>query len=251
MPAPANGACNAANIHFSFPAVTRQDARPPGGTAAHNEQKHRFDELCQPHLKKVFQITFRITRNREDAEDAMQDGLLQAYLHMGDFDGRSSFATWLTRIAINSALMTLRKRRGRQYVSLDRHADPEAPTTSLDVVDHSPHPEQQYLVRERERKLRQAVGALRPSLRRVVEIQQLEEHSMKETARLMGLSVCATKGRLFHAKAALRRSYKLKFLSIDRARTTSTPVAKNRKPNSANRTRYSTKFFLENEALSA
>jgi len=250
MPAPANGACNAANIHFSFPAVTRQDARPPGGTAAHNEQKHRFDELCQPHLKKVFQITFRITRNREDAEDAMQDGLLQAYLHMGDFDGRSSFATWLTRIAINSALMTLRKRRGHQYVSLDRPAEPETPAAPLEVVDHSPHPEQQYLVRERERKLRQAVRALRPSLRRVVEIQQLEEHSMKETAKLMGLSVCATKGRLFHAKAALRRSYKLKFLSIERALTASTPIAKSRKTKNTSRTRYST-TFRENEAMSA
>jgi len=250
MPAPANGAYNAASTHLPFPVVTRENGCTPGGTAAQNEQKLRFDELCQPHLKRVFQITFRITRNREDAEDAMQDGLLQAYLHMGDFDGRSSFATWLTRIAINSALMTLRKRRGHQYVSLDRHADPETPAASLEVADDSPHPEQQYLVRERERKLRQAVRALRPSLRRVVEIQQLEEHSMKETAKLMGLSVCAAKGRLFHAKAALRRSYKLKFLSIDRARTAPTLTAKDRKTNSTNRARYST-TFLENEALSA
>jgi RNA polymerase sigma-70 factor (ECF subfamily) len=246
MPAPANGEYNAASAHVPFAVVTRENAHPP----AHNEQRFRFDELCQPHFKKLFQITFRITRNREDAEDAMQDCLLQAYLHMGDFDGRSSFATWLTRIAINSALMTLRKRRGHQYVSLDRHADPEIPTGLLEVVDHSPHPEQQYLVRERERKLRQAVRSLRPSLRRVVEIQQLEERSMKETAKLMGLSVCATKGRLFHAKAALRRSYKLKFLSIDKARTASTPIAKSRKTNDTNRTRYST-TFLENEALSA
>src|SRR5215472_41035 len=243
MPAPANGAGNAASTHLPFPVVTRQNADAPGGPAAHNEQKLHFDELCQPHLKRLFQITFRITRNREDAEDAMQDCLLQAYLHMGDFDGRSSFATWLTRIAINSALMTLRKRRGHQYVSLDRHADPETPAASLEVADDSPHPEQQYLVRERERKLRQAVRALRPSLRRVVEIQQLEEHSMKETAKLMGLSVCAAKGRLFHAKAALRRSYKLKFLSIDRARTAPTLTAKDRKTNSTNRARYSTTFL--------
>jgi RNA polymerase sigma-70 factor (ECF subfamily) len=248
MLAPAIGEYNAAGGNRRLAVVRRQNSRQPARDAADSNEKDRFDALCQPHLKKLFQIAFRITRNHEDAEDAVQDSLLQAFLHMGDFDGRSTFATWLTRIAINSALMTLRKRRNHRSISLDRQADSETPVAPLEVVDHAPHPEQQVLVRERERKLRQAVRSLRPTLRRVVEIQQLEERSMKETAKLMGLSVCATKGRLFHAKAALRRSYKLRFLSADGNRTAPTPISKSKKAKSTKR--YAL-LFPEREALTA
>jgi len=248
MLAPANGACNVANRDRRFAVVRRQDSGQPARRVADNQQREHFDALCQPHLKKLFQIALRITRNHEDAEDAVQDSLLQAFLHLGDFDGRSTFATWLTRIAINSALMMLRKRRNHRSVSLDRQPDSETPVAPLEIVDHAPHPEQQVLVREREKKLRQAVRSLRPSLRRVVEMQQLEERSMKETAKLMGLSVCATKGRLFHAKAALRRSYKLRFLSVEAGSTAPTPISKSKKEKHAGR--YAMPF-PEREALTA
>src|SRR5712691_7940808 len=87
--------------------------------AAKSGLRALFGELCERHVKKVFRVIHRIMRNREDAEDAMQDCLLNAFVHLKDFDGRSRFATWLTRIAINAAFMKLRKNRGAREVSID------------------------------------------------------------------------------------------------------------------------------------
>src|SRR5580692_3141829 len=78
-----------------------------------------FVELSQRHANRVFQTTYRVTRNRQDAEDALQEAFLNAFTHMKNFEGRSSFSTWLTRIAINSALMILRKKRNCQEILLD------------------------------------------------------------------------------------------------------------------------------------
>ena len=82
-----------------------------------------FVELSRRHYRMVFQATFRITRNEQDAEDALQDSLLKAFSHLKNFEERSSFSTWLTRIAINSALMILRKKRGGFEVSMDGNDD--------------------------------------------------------------------------------------------------------------------------------
>ena len=86
--------------------------------AAKSGQSSAFATLCQRHAPQLLRATHRITRNREDSEDAVQDALLRAFVHLGDFDGRSSFATWLTRIAINSALMSLRKKRTWREIAL-------------------------------------------------------------------------------------------------------------------------------------
>src|SRR5258705_4965403 len=87
--------------------------------AAKTGSRAPFGELCERHAKKVFRIIYRIMRNREDAEDAAQECFLNAFVHLKDFDGRSQFATWLTRIAINAALMKLRKNRGAREVPID------------------------------------------------------------------------------------------------------------------------------------
>ena len=184
-------------------------------TGIPSQAETTFEELCQPQLRKIFQTAYHITRNREDAEDAVQDTLLQAFLHLGDFDGRSAFSTWVTRIAINSALMTIRKRRTQRSVSLDSPGNTESAAGTWEVADPAAHPEQLYLIGERQRKIREAVATLRPTIRRVIEVQQLEERSMKDAAEMIGISVCAAKGRLFHGKAALRRLRKLKLLCID------------------------------------
>jgi RNA polymerase sigma factor (sigma-70 family) len=165
-----------------------------------------FDELCERHVKKIMQTTLRITRNREDAEDALQDALLRAYLHIREFDGRSSFATWLTRIAINSALMILRKKRSIHEVPVDSPGDVHPTEPCWEAARHKSNPESLYAQQEEESMLHGAIGDLRPSIRKVLELQQLQERSMKETAKLMGISEGAAKARLFHAKIALRKS---------------------------------------------
>jgi len=164
-----------------------------------------FGELCKRHLKKVFCVIHRIMRNREDAEDAVQDCFLSAFLHLKDFDGRSQFATWLTRIAINAALMKLRKNRGAREVPIDEPNPSYEPVAQREFRDDAPDPEESCSARERRRILKSAISRLRPRARRVVELHQLQEHSIRETAQILGISTGAVKTRMFHARVALRR----------------------------------------------
>jgi len=181
-------------------------------TAAKGGQTAAFDALCYPHTKMLFQRTYRITRNREDSEDAVQDALLRAFVHLGDFNGESSFATWLTRIAINSALMILRKKRSSLEIAIAGGDNFGADGLVHQIADRAPNPERRYAQREKERILKKAIHSLRPTLRQVVEMKQLQERSMQETAETMSISVAAAKARLFHAKRALRKSSILKLM---------------------------------------
>ena len=203
-------ACSAVNMSDLFTSHAQTVCEAGLVSAAKRGHQEAFGELCQRHAKRVFRTMLRITRNREDAEDAVQDAFLQAFRHLDNFDGRSTFSTWLTRIAINSALMILRRRRNLRFVSLDGPDDPDGAETCPEVADRAVDPERRYLENERGSLLRDAIQTLRPSARRVIELQQLEERSMREAAQAMGITVPAAKSRLFHAKAALRKSPKLR-----------------------------------------
>jgi RNA polymerase sigma-70 factor (ECF subfamily) len=180
--------------------------------AAKAGQSTAFSALCERYARQLLRAAHRITRSREDAEDAVQDALLRAFVHLRDFDGRSSFATWLTRIAINSALMILRKKRASLEIGVVGTDDFGADGLRYETADHAPNPERRYAQREEERILKKAIHSLRPTLREVVEVQQLQERSMRETAEAMCISVAAAKGRLFNAKIALRKSSILRLL---------------------------------------
>lgn len=167
-----------------------------------------FATLCQRYSQRVLRSTHRITRNREDAEDAVQDALLRAFLHIGQFNGRSSFGTWLTRIAINSALMMLRKKRTSREVAMEDDDEEQCGLARLGcpIADPAPNPERRCAEWEQERILNEAVQNLRPPLRQAVKIWQLEDHSIRYTAKCLGISPGAAKARLFRARVALRRS---------------------------------------------
>lgn len=170
------------------------------------------ETLTRQQTKSIFRAVYRITRNREDAEDAVQDACIQALVHFEDFDGRAAFSSWFTRIAINSALMILRKRKNRRTLSLDDLGDSEESKALQEARDPAPDAEQRYSQKERETTLRDAIRELRPSLRCVIELGHLAERPMNEVAEMIGVSLCATKARLFHAREALRRSAKLRRL---------------------------------------
>jgi RNA polymerase sigma factor (sigma-70 family) len=174
--------------------------------AAKNGHSMAFNTLSERYRQQLFRAAHRITRSCEDAEDAVQDALLRAFVHMTDFDGRSSFGTWLTRIAINSALMILRKKRASLEIATDRNDEFAADGPRHVITDQGPNPEMRYAQSEAESVLMKAIGNLRPTLRVVVQIQQLQERSLRETAEALGITLTATKGRLFHARNALRRS---------------------------------------------
>jgi RNA polymerase sigma-70 factor (ECF subfamily) len=176
-----------------------------------------FTTLCERYAQQLLRAAFRITRNREDSEDAVQDALMRAFVHIRDFNGESSFATWLTRIAINSALMILRKKRSSLEKAMTSGDNSGSDGFIYQIADRAPNPERRYAQREKERLLKKAVRSLRPTLRQVVEMKQLQERTMQETAETMRISVAATKARLFHAKLALRKSSILKLMHQSRS----------------------------------
>jgi RNA polymerase sigma-70 factor (ECF subfamily) len=185
--------------------------------AAKAGQSMAFAALCERYMQQLLRAAYRITRNHEDSEDAVQDSLLRAFVHLRDFDGRSSFATWLTRIAINSALMILRKKRSSLESAMVCTDDFGTESPAFEIADRAPNPEKHYAQCEEDRILRRAIHSLRPPLREVVEVQHLQERSIREAAEAMCISVAAAKGRLFHAKAALRRSSILKLMHKSRS----------------------------------
>jgi RNA polymerase sigma-70 factor (ECF subfamily) len=163
-----------------------------------------FAELWERHSNTAFRMAYRIIRNQDDAEDVVQDAWMKAYVHLKTFDGRAKFSTWLTRITINSALMTLRRRRAHHETSIEvtdgetwQHWEIEAPT--MDV-------EELYARHERAERLRRAICRLQPILRSVIDIHQSNDRSVKEIANLAGISVAATKSRLLRARKILRET---------------------------------------------
>jgi len=174
-------------------------------TAAKSGEDSAFSELWNRHSKRAFNTMYRITRNRQDAEDALQEAFLKAFVHLNKFDGRSTFSTWLTRIAINSALMILRKKRTHPETSMEWSADGET-WQSWEMIDRRANTEEHYAREESKHHLRRAIHHLRPALRDIIEIQQLHDSSIKEMAEVAGISVAATKSRLLRARTVLRRS---------------------------------------------
>jgi RNA polymerase sigma-70 factor, ECF subfamily len=164
-----------------------------------------FGELCKRHMQRVFGVTRRIMPNREDAEDAVQDCFLSAFVHLKDFDGRSRFATWLTSIAINAALMKLRKNRGAREVPIDEPNPSFETVAQREFRDDAPNPEESCSLRERKGIVVSAISGLPPRAGNVVELFHIQEHSIRETAQILGISTGAAKARMFHARVALHR----------------------------------------------
>jgi len=187
-------------------------------TAARQGDRGALGELCKRQAQKIYHVTLRITRNREDAEDALQECFLNALVHLKNFDGRSLFSTWLTRIAINAALMKLRRNRLSKETPLEVFDEFGKERVSFELTDESLNPEESYAEMERAKILRQALDRLRPRIRAAVEIRQLQECSMKETAKKLRISEAAAKGRLFQARAALRKTSRLKIMMQGRER---------------------------------
>jgi RNA polymerase sigma-70 factor, ECF subfamily len=169
-----------------------------------------FETLVNRYERKIFRLTLNITQNREDAEDAMQEAFLKAYQHLPGFEGNSRFYTWLVRIAVNQALMKLRRRRPN-VVSLDEEIDTGDDMMPRDVEDWGPSPEQRYQQSELGSILSKAIGELDPPFRTVFQLRDIEELSTEETAEALDLSVPAVKSRLLRARLKLREKLNASF----------------------------------------
>jgi RNA polymerase sigma-70 factor (ECF subfamily) len=171
---------------------------------AKNGNRKAFEVLVKRHQQRIFFVARRITRTREDAEDVVQQSFQKAFTHLAKFEGRSTFSTWLTRIAVTEALMFLRRRRGLREVLIDDLKVNEETTTALDVPDSSPDPEAMCSQREWVEILSLALNELPAGMRRAIQLHELDERSSEETAQIMGISVGALKGRMFHGRRKLR-----------------------------------------------
>ena len=183
--------------------VSQEDAALVAG--AKTGDTRAFELLVQRHRVKIFLLAQRMTRNREDAEDVVQESLLKAFIHLRTFNGESLFSTWLTRVAINEALMLLRRKRGSREVPVAESNAEDGTVVPLDIPDLGPNPEDGCLEREQERVLSAAINELTPGMRKAIELRDLGELSTEETAQVMGLSVGGVKSRIFHGRKKLRQ----------------------------------------------
>ena len=166
-----------------------------------------FAQLVQPYMRLAYHVALRITGNREDAEDASQQSLLKAFTRLDQFNGESLFSTWLTRIAINEALMKVRKRRSEDaHLLHETHAEQETSPVDMLHAGEDVHPELLYRKWENQRLLKKAIGELHGTSQAVVWMLGMQERKTRETARLLNLSESAVKSRFLRARQQLRES---------------------------------------------
>jgi RNA polymerase sigma-70 factor (ECF subfamily) len=163
-----------------------------------------FGELVKRYEGKIFRLAQHVTQNREDAEDVLQETFMKAYEHLDQFKGDSKFYTWIVRIAVNQALMKLRRRKTDKSVSLDEAIDTGEDTVVREIAAWDENPEQQFSREELGEVLDTAIQSLEPPYRSVFVLRDIEELSTEETADALGLSVPAVKSRLLRARLQLR-----------------------------------------------
>ena len=163
-----------------------------------------FGELVRRYEGKIFRLAQHVTQNREDAEDVLQETFMKAYEHLDQFQGNSKFYTWIVRIAVNQALMKLRRRKTDKSVSLDETIDTGEDTMVREIAAWDEDPEQRFSRDELGGILDTAVQSLEPPYRSVFMLRDIDELSTEETAEALGLSVPAVKSRLLRARLQLR-----------------------------------------------
>jgi RNA polymerase sigma factor (sigma-70 family) len=170
--------------------------------AIKNGESQAFEFLGKRHEAQTFAAALKITRNREDAQDVVQESFHKAFTHLDRFQEKSSFSTWLTRIAINEALMSLRRTRARREASVDDMKSATEDLFPLQTRDRRKNPGEIYEQLETERILCEAMNHLSAKSRTVVRLQ-LEERTVREISEIIGLGIAALKSRLVRARRKL------------------------------------------------
>ena len=173
-------------------------------TAAKRGNGRAFEDLVLRHERRIFVMAQRITNNREDAEDVVQETFHKVYLHLDSFQEKSRFSTWLTRIAMNEAFMLLRRKRA-VFEVLPENADDGAQSGPEKFIDQGPNPEESCWRSECTQLLNEAINRLGPRIRTAILLRDIEERSVEETAHILGTTISAVKARVFHGRRKLRR----------------------------------------------
>jgi RNA polymerase sigma-70 factor (ECF subfamily) len=176
--------------------------------AAKSGSSDAFEILVKRHARRILRVAQRVTGNREDAEDIVQQSFQKAFVHLQRFEGRSSFYTWLTRIAINEALMCRRTNGRASVVSIDELTNGEEAALPRQISDSGPSPERSYSEQERKQILLFAVNQLKPEIQTAIQLCELDGRSLKESAQMMGVSLAAAKSRVLRGRRKLRETLK-------------------------------------------
>lgn len=172
---------------------------------AANGDVNAFERLITQNKQQIYRTIFRITKIREDAEDQMQETFMRAYRGLKYFQGNSKFKTWLTQIAVNQALMCLRKRRNNLGLPVRSENDPNSEELILlDVAESRPNPEQQWAQTEMANHLEAEVNRLPKGLRSAFILRHVHEYTSIEVAMALGISTDAVKSRVLRARRKLR-----------------------------------------------
>jgi len=174
-------------------------------SAAQAGKGEAFDVLMRAYYQSTFQVALGVVRNREDAEDVLQEAMLKAYSKLGQFQGNSQFYTWFFRIAMNEALMKVRGRHPDRQVMLDDVMKSERGYLRKEIEDWTNYPEKLYLQRELGSTLQQALAQLSPRLSATFRLCYIEQRSIKEIAKLLGMTTNGVKSRVSRARSRLKK----------------------------------------------
>lgn len=163
-----------------------------------------FEALQKTYSQRLFRQIIAITRHHEDAEDALQDTLYKAFVALPKFEGRCHIYTWLSRIAINCALMKIRKRSNLREFSMDSQDSVNGEAPVAELSDPGWSPEDLYSAKERSRKIKSAIRSLDPVSQRILALRTEHEYSVTEIASALDASVSAVKARMYRARHTLR-----------------------------------------------
>jgi RNA polymerase sigma-70 factor, ECF subfamily len=170
-----------------------------------------LDELFIPHMPSLYRAAAQVLRHPQDSEDALQEGLLAAFSHLDQFQGRSKFSTWLHSIVVNAALQNLRRRKRELAIaSTDDEFDGADATSSVSFPDHRPNPEEEYSSVERSRILEQKIRELPPPYRIVLQMCDIQGLMEREAAERLGTAVHVVKSRRFRGRRMLFKRLRCK-----------------------------------------
>ncbi len=167
-------------------------------------ERAEFARLVDAYSRPIYRLGLRMLGNSQDAEDVLQNTFLNALTHIADFEGRSSLATWLYRIAANEALMLIRRRKPEVNLEDTPDVDSGASLLPTQFVDWSGLPEDELLSEEGKQALDGAIEELPEMLRMVFILRDVEGLSIKETAEALDLTETNVKTRLLRARLLLR-----------------------------------------------
>jgi RNA polymerase sigma-70 factor (ECF subfamily) len=168
-----------------------------------NGDARALDTLFARNHRTLYQVALRVLGNPEDAEEALQEGLLSAYRNLPRFERRSQFSTWLTRIVINAALMRRRSKRARPAISFDDWISEGQLPLAEHFADQSPNPEQLYAGTELVERVSKKLAEISPLLRTAFWLREIEGLSAQEAAQVLGVSRNTLKARLWRARQEL------------------------------------------------